>query len=228
LRFSPTAWAKLQFFCHREDVEIGGFGISSADDLLCIDAFATVKQDVTMASVRFDDEAVADFFETQVDAGREPEQFARCWLHTHPGDSATPSLTDEETFARVFGASDWAVMVIVARTGKTYARMRFNVGPGGEVAIPVDVDFTLPFGASDHEAWKAEYEANIHPALSCPAVGDSLWAPAQPLHGDDWEDLRRQDEGLGLMPDDWLEEFSAMDQAEREFVLDELEHHCQE
>ena len=83
-----------------------------------------------MASVAFDDEAVADFFDHQVDAGRKPEQFARIWLHSHPGDSPQPSTVDEETFERVFGRCQWAVMFVVGRSGKTYARLRFSVGPG--------------------------------------------------------------------------------------------------
>ena len=32
LRFTPDAWAKLLFFCHYGDTEIGGFGVSAADD----------------------------------------------------------------------------------------------------------------------------------------------------------------------------------------------------
>ena len=39
LRFSPTAWAKLLFFRDRGDCEIGGFGITGADDLLRIEDF---------------------------------------------------------------------------------------------------------------------------------------------------------------------------------------------
>ena len=120
LRFTPTAWAKLQFFCHQGESEIGGFGVTPKDDLLLIEEFVTVKQTTTEVSVDFLDEAVADFFEAQVDLGRKPEQFARLWLHTHPGDGPTPSMTDEETFNRVFGRCDWAVMFILARTGKTY------------------------------------------------------------------------------------------------------------
>ena len=98
LRFCPTAWAKLLFFRDRGQTEIGGFGLASADDLLRVEDFVTVKQQDTVASVSFDDEAVADLFETQVDAGCRPEQFARIWLHTHPGGSPEPSATDEETF----------------------------------------------------------------------------------------------------------------------------------
>ena len=162
LRFSPTAWAKLLFFCHHGKTEIGGFGISVPDDLLYIEDFETVKQTVTSASVAFDDAAVADFFDQQVDAGRKPEQFARIWLHTHPGDSASPSSTDEETFQRVFGGCQWAILFVLARGGKIYARLRFNTGPGGQIALPVEVDYRRPFTGSDLDAWKAEYKANIH------------------------------------------------------------------
>jgi len=163
LRFTPTAWAKLLFFCHRGDTEIGGFGVTGSEDLLRIEAFETIEQVTTAVSVAFDDAAVADFFETQVDAGRRPEQFARCWLHTHPGDSPEPSSVDEETFGRVFGGCDWAVMFILARTGATYARLRFNVGPGGEQVLPVEIDYRSEFAGSDRASWQREYQAHIHP-----------------------------------------------------------------
>jgi hypothetical protein len=162
LRFSPTAWAKLQYFCHHGDTEIGGFGITSAGDLLQIEDFETVHQIVSSVSVAFDDTAVADFFEDQVDEGKKPEQFARIWCHTHPGSSPNPSLTDEETFDRVFHGCDWAIMFILARAGKTYCRLRFNVGPGASMLIPVEVDYRSEFGASDHASWRDEYDFNIH------------------------------------------------------------------
>lgn len=163
LRFTPTAWAKLQFFCHRGDTEIGGFGVTADDDPFLIEEFVTVKQLVTSVTVSFDDEAVADFFETQVDQGRRPQQFGRIWCHTHPGDSPNPSITDEETFARVFGHCDWAVMFILARGGETYARLRFNIGPKGEVEVPVCVDYSGAFDCSDHDAWEAAYKAHVEP-----------------------------------------------------------------
>jgi proteasome lid subunit RPN8/RPN11 len=210
LRFSPTAWAKLLFFRDRGESEIGGFGITAANNLLRIDEFVTVRQEATMASIAFDDLAVADFFETQVDAGRRPEQFARIWLHTHPGNSAQPSSTDEETFCRVFGRCQWAVMFILARSGHSYARLRFNTGPGGEILIPVEVDYHLPFGPSAFEAWEAEYQANVRviPLVrECfgaqPFLEEELWA-GRPV------------------PAEWLEDMAAMDPAERQLVLDEL------
>ncbi len=157
------AWAKLLFFCHYGDTEIGGFGITDPDDLLLIHDFQSVHQVVSSVTVAFDDVAVADFYEEQVDLGRKPQEFSRIWLHTHPGQSPSPSLTDEETFARVFGSCDWAVMAILARGGKTYARLRFNSGPGGSLLIPVLVDYSQEFPGSDWEAWQEEYDLHVHP-----------------------------------------------------------------
>ena len=103
LRFSPFAWAKLLFLRDCGDTEVGGFGISAEDDLLLIEDVRLIGQHTTLVSVEFDDEAVADYFDEQVDAGLPPERFFRLWLHTHPGDSAEPSATDEESAPDVSG-----------------------------------------------------------------------------------------------------------------------------
>ncbi len=186
LRFSPTAWAKMLYMRDRAQLEVGGFGIAAANDLLLVEDFVTVKQSVTMASVAFDDAAVADFFDEQIDAGRQPQQFMRIWLHTHPGGSASPSAVDEETFSRVFGSCDWAIMCIIAKGGQTFARLRFNAGPGGQVEIPVQVDFSRPFGASDHALWKAEYELNVHAQVFAahPLAHDPVFRQLQAAGGD--------------------------------------------
>ena len=161
LRLTPYAWAKLLYLRDLGSTEVGGFGISSRDDLLLIEDITLIKQLCTEVTVKFDDEAVADFFDTQVDLELPPERFGRIWIHTHPGKSAQPSNTDEETFARCFGSSDWAVMLIVARGGQTYARLRFSAGPGGELDLPVEVDFQQSFPASDRTAWGMEYDQSV-------------------------------------------------------------------
>ena len=161
LRFSPTAWAKLLFLRDAGETEIGGFGISAKSDLLFVEDIELVTQACTWVHVAFDDEAVADLFERQVAAGRKPEEFARIWIHTHPGRSAEPSGTDEATFARVFGRSDWAVMFILARGGETFARLRYNVGPGADMNLPVEIEYGQPFAGSNNAAWQAEYETNV-------------------------------------------------------------------
>lgn len=212
LRFSPTAWAKLLYFRDESDNEIGGFGISQADDLLFVKEFATVKQQVTTVSVKFDDIAVADFFDQQVDLGRKPQQFARIWCHSHPSDCPQPSSIDEETFARVFGGCDWSVMFILAQNDKTYARISFNVGPGGQVLIPVAVDYHDDFGATDKQAWDVEYQANIIPAT---------W-PSQFGSNSDQPESVADELSSYALPHDFLHEFENMEPAERQLILDEL------
>jgi hypothetical protein len=161
LRFSPTAWAKLLHLRDLGRTEVGGFGISASDDLLRIEDVQMVRQVCTPMSTKFDDHSVAEFFDRQVDAGRKPDRFSRVWVHTHPGNCPLPSQTDEETFERVFGDVEWAVMFILACGGQTYARLRFNIGPRGEMTIPVSVDYSLSFAPSDFAIWQTEYEANV-------------------------------------------------------------------
>ena len=210
LRFSPTAWAKLVYFRDKSDNEVGGFAITEPKDLLFVTDFVAIKQEVTCASVKFDDDAVADFFDAQVDQGRKPEQFARIWLHSHPADSPEPSHTDEKTFERVFSNCDWAVLFVVAQDNSTYARMSFNVGPTGQMLIPTAVDYHCDFGPADHELWDAEYQANVkvtdwfgHKDI------DSVEATAEDL-----EDYP--------VPDDFIIEFEQMEPQERQYILDEL------
>jgi len=104
----------------------------------------------------------------------------RVWIHTHPGSSAQPSRVDEETFARVFGRSDWAVMAILAQGGQTYARLQFAAGPGGSLRIPVKVDFSSPFGGSDWQAWEREYADTVRSELHF----QEWFAKAAPSHRD--------------------------------------------
>jgi hypothetical protein len=143
------------------ETEIGGFGVAASDDLLFVEDVRLVRQTCTWISAEFDDESVADFFDAQVDKGRRPEEFARLFVHTHPGNSAQPSGTDEATFARVFGCTDWAVMFILARGGQCYARLCYNVGPGAEIELPVEVDYGREFDGSDVLVWHEEYLAHV-------------------------------------------------------------------
>jgi proteasome lid subunit RPN8/RPN11 len=222
LRFSPYAWAKLLFFRDRGPTEIGGFGITTADDLLYVEDFITVKQAVTVATVSFDDAAVADFVDGQIDAGRKPGQVLRVWCHTHPGRSPQPSGTDEETFQRVFGQCDHAVMFIMARGGEAYARLRFNVGPGGSLLIPARVDYSRPFAASDFPAWETEYQANVQAGLEMldPGIGPGWddW-PAGGIGFGGNDDAPTAGTGL---PDSILAELAGMEPGERRCVLREL------
>jgi proteasome lid subunit RPN8/RPN11 len=207
LRFSPTAWAKLLCLRDAGETEVCGFGITGAGDLLFVEDIVLVDQVCTWVTADLDDGSVADFFDAQVDEGRKPEQFARIFIHTHPGSSPQPSSTDEETFARVFGGSEWAVMFIVARKGECFARLRYNVGPGLDAELQVEVDYRQPFGPSEEDLWYEEYESNVRELEPAIEVHQKETKPVRDgIVDDSW-------------PDAWLE-YADFDMSERRHQYD--------
>jgi proteasome lid subunit RPN8/RPN11 len=167
LQFSPYAWAKLKFMCASVSTEIGGMAISDLEDPLLIVDIAIPKQVVNAAYVRFDDTAYADLMFELCDPDGEykfqPVQCQRIWIHTHPGTSPYPSGVDEATFARTWGACDWAVMFILAKGGEFYARLEERHQNGLCTVHKLDalVRWELPFPAADHEAWATTIRANV-------------------------------------------------------------------
>lgn len=161
LTFTPTAWAKLCYLRDLGSTEVGAFGIADADNLLRVQEIQLVQQRCTTVTVKFDDTAVADFFDAQVDQGRRPEQFGRIWIHTHPGNCPRPSSVDRRTFQRCFGRCDWAVMLILARNDSTSAELHWRQGDA-RLPMSVEIDYSRPFPASEFSEWKQEYEQLVH------------------------------------------------------------------
>jgi proteasome lid subunit RPN8/RPN11 len=226
LIFSPLAWLKLQLFLHAGDTEVGGFGLSSEDDLLYVQDFITVEQLTSSVTVEFADTAVADYFDRCVDAGIQPARFARIWMHTHPGASPDPSSVDEETFARVFGSCDWGLMFIIGRTGRTYARLTFNTGPGGSIQLPVEVDWAawpnVLIEEQDRlpelfEQWMQEFTQNIHPYQPRKVTSSDNLAPSG-INLDHW-----WSEFNELLDDDRLDLQTRLDLPDRYDEADMME-----
>jgi len=237
LRFSLAAWLKLQLLCHAGDTEIGAFAITAPQDPLYVMQLVTIRQTCSSVSVEFDDEAVADFFDEQVDLGRTPDQFFRIWAHTHPGDSPHPSGTDEETFQRVFGACDWAVMFILARGGSTYCRLRVNSrqdrhGSPGEhesgrplvsisTSIPCEVDYAS-IVSSDLKVplelplaeWVGEYGRNVSKE-----VNQWPWADQLLGHDEVLFDEQMQDQC------DLIDELMDLDDETLRLLMESLDEH---
>jgi len=145
------------------DKEIGGFGISDADDPLHMVDFRLVKQEVAGASVDLEDEAVSEFLALISEEGLQPWQAMRIYIHTHPFAKSTPSPsgTDESTFATCFGNCSWAVMVIVGGSGDCYSRFKMNGYPGCWSPMDVCIDWAREFPGSNHPAWVEEFKANV-------------------------------------------------------------------
>jgi hypothetical protein len=92
-------------------------------------------------------------------------------------------------------------MFILARGGQTHARLRFHVGPGGEMTIPVSVDYSRPFPSSDHEGWKTEYLANVREELFVLREPDASKTSPGPDHNGPFEPFGADAEWLDGWPD---------------------------
>jgi len=161
LRFTPYAYAKIIYMRDSGETEIGGYGITETDDPLLVTDFKLVKQECTSISVDLDTDDSLRFIEDMVDRGLAPWQCQNIWIHTHPGNSPTPSGADEENFIDNFSLPNCAIFYILAKEGKDYTRMRFNVAPGIDVDISSKVDYSIPFEGSNEDEWKKEYEDKV-------------------------------------------------------------------
>lgn len=169
LVLAPLAFLKLQFMCQRGPTEVGGFGITMEKDPLYVMEFMTLPQQASSASFKFNDGAQTDFVMRMAEMRDiHPENSSRIWIHTHPGWSADPSGVDEATLDDDFADQNWVVMMIMAREGAFYARLRHNTGPGGDILLPVEIDwkaFPSLQGTVDvtaeMAAWEDEYTENI-------------------------------------------------------------------
>jgi hypothetical protein len=216
LKFSPLAWHKLQYMCHLGDTEVGGFGISKPvklthgtvvpENYFYIEDFKLVKQRSTYAFVKFTDEGIDEHMTYCVDNEIDLQRGMRIWIHTHPGQSAQPSFTDENTFKDQdsLGQCDWAVMFILSRTNETYARLRFSAGPGGQIMLPVEIDWStvkesIRTFANNIDAYDAEYarcvEKSSYSTGYAPYGGGVSSDKNFPRHA--WERNHASESGVG-------------------------------
>ncbi len=166
--------------------EVGGFGISSPEDLLCVEELALIPQRCTEVTVKFDDLAVAEYFEDQADRGRRPEEFGRIWIHTHPGNSAQPSEVDVETFGRCFGRCDWGVMCILAQGGDCHAELHWRTG-NARLPLRVEIDYARPFAGTEIPEWEMEYLDCVRIERPVPRGSDRSGSPSpSDLSPDPW------------------------------------------
>jgi hypothetical protein len=217
LRFTPYAWAKLECIRDLGDTEVGGFGIASDDDPMCIVDIALIKQQCTGSTVEFDDIGVADYFDDCIDAELHPEQFGRVWIHTHPYGCHKPSMTDEKTFEKCFGGCDWAVMYILSKDGTDYCALQYNKIPSHRVELRrAVIDFSIPFQQSEYAMWKEEYDEMVTKKVIVPTVKidkKDKWVGGQSMFGRFCKDRIAEDIHYGMTEDeletisyDWLEQ----------------------
>jgi hypothetical protein len=106
-----------------------------------------IEQDASMGYFEFRDEALVAWQYEMHQRGLTPDQYWRCWWHSHPGESVTPSGTDETTFSSNFGQCPWSVMAIISKSCDKYSAVMRTRLPStdGVMGLHIDVDCEVAF-----------------------------------------------------------------------------------
>lgn len=144
LTFTSYAWLKLLFLLHHiHDTECGCYGVTSLDDPLTVLDLYIPTQEVTTAFVSFTED-LAETTDNFLDRNVQPRQWQRIWIHTHPGNSASPSSKDVETFDQLMSGCDYSIMFILARDESWSCRLRTRLGPYSITReLPLFVDWNI-------------------------------------------------------------------------------------
>ena len=167
VEFSGYAWLKLKWFRDRGHSEVGAWAITKKDSPLYIIDLKFIKQKNTVAFTKFDDDAIAKMCYDLGEQNIEPNNCMRIWVHTHPGNSASPSGHDETQFNDCIGVNEWFVMLILAKDDSTTCRLGMNSSFGKiSQEIPVKYSYkledlkTINF-PEEIKLWEEEYKSNV-------------------------------------------------------------------
>jgi len=169
LKFSPLAWLHYQFLCHAGPTEVGAFGVHAPGDPFLIEWLWVPRQECSAAFVQADKEAWEDYLLDDNRIAFHGDQPVRpVWLHTHPGNSASPSGFDEKNWREEYSgrSSPLTVFGILARGGETYGRTHVHAAGDMAVNLPFEVLWDrLPAELEEirqySAGWAAEYAAKV-------------------------------------------------------------------
>jgi len=161
VRISPYAYQKILYFMYRGDTEVTGFGVTDPNDHMLIVDFKLVKQECTAASIDMSKEGLDEYINKMMDQNIFPQQCFRYWIHTHPGNSPSPSSVDEKQFDEFMENYPWIVMLIFAQDQSTYCRLGVNQGPGARCKLDVTVDWSIPLEKLEFAPLEEEYLEHV-------------------------------------------------------------------
>jgi proteasome lid subunit RPN8/RPN11 len=161
LQVSADAFAKLVRCRDTHDTEVGGWFVSdSLDNLLYVSDFQTVKQTVTTTTVEFDDDDMTDYISRMSEQEIWPAMCQKIWVHTHPGNSSSPSGTDWNTLNSMMekiDVNDWVIMFILAMDNSYTCKLAYKT-PFGNIFQDIKCEFLSYY----YEEWDEEFKKNIH------------------------------------------------------------------
>ena len=168
MRITPLAYQKLVWFMRRGNTEVTGFGLLDAEEKDLIIDFNLVKQTCSTCTIDMDKEGMAEYVQHMYEKYEiSPAQCFRIWIHTHPGNSNTPSGTDEEQFKELMEQYPWFVMMIMAQDESIYCRLGHKInneavenildGAYRTILLNVEIDWTVACPTIDFEELEAQY-----------------------------------------------------------------------
>jgi proteasome lid subunit RPN8/RPN11 len=147
--------------------EVTGFFVTKKDEPLQVIDALLAKAKCSMATVDITQEAIAEMFMEQIPLGIYPEQLM-IWWHTHPGNSAAPSMTDTETFEELSQDRTTNIMYILAKDNNEFARVKVsdlktNITVNQELNVlhPVRSWDNIPSYAQLLEEYKAKVKIEV-------------------------------------------------------------------
>jgi len=184
LRFSPNAWAKIDYLRRISRANLVLYGISPPSDPLLVTDVVLLKQRCNEASVYLDDHAVEQFVRSQLGAGRRPIEFCRLRIHTCCSPMSTMANSPHEAVERFAGKQGWTVTCTHFANGTHSAVFELSDGYCLSLPVPTAIECNSPFPGSEFSAWKQEYGALVTIApTAIRTFGRS--SPHDPKHTDD-------------------------------------------
>lgn len=157
IMFKLMAWRDIG------DTEVTGFFITKKGDMSKVIDAMIIKAECSGATVDISSEAIEAFYLEMAEKEIYPDQL-QIWWHTHPGNSASPSGTDESTFKELGQDRTLNMMYILAKGGEEFAQISVTDLASGimlKSAIAVKHPFTKWSRFPSYETLQKEYDDNV-------------------------------------------------------------------
>lgn len=119
-------YKRLRTYVLAIDTEISFLGkVEQKDDVLLVNDFVLLKQQVSYANTILDKEELGKFYESLMNKGENPSNW-KVWIHSHASMSAIFSQTDEDTiksFDLEIPTDNWFLSIVVNHAGDLNARI---------------------------------------------------------------------------------------------------------
>lgn len=134
---------KLQAWRDMGDTEVTGFFVTEQGSINEVIDAVIIKAECSMASVDISAESLEKMYFDMTEKGIYPAQL-QIWWHTHPGNSASPSGTDQTTFAELGQDRARNIMYILAKGGEEFAQVSVTDLDSG-LMLKSDMGIEHPF-----------------------------------------------------------------------------------